>query len=45
MIVGFCQVLLREMPEDDPKRVDILEMRRAGNAALALLPELSTRMR
>ena len=45
VIVGFCDLLLRDLPEDDPKRADILEMRKAGHTAIALLPELSERMR
>jgi len=45
VIVGFCDLLLRDLPEDDPKRADILEMRKAGQTAIALLPALSERMR
>lgn len=45
VIVGFCDLLLRDLPEHDPKRTDILEMRKAGHAVIALLPELSARMR
>jgi hypothetical protein len=44
-IVGFCDLLLRELPEGDPKRADILEVYKAGHAAIDLLPQLSTRMR
>lgn len=43
VIVGFCDLLLTELPEADPKRADIVEMHRAAHAALALLPRLSTR--
>ena len=45
IIVGFCDLLLGDLPQDDPKRVDIQEMRKAGQAALDLLPDLSARMR
>ncbi|OFW16206.1 MAG: hypothetical protein A3F70_08895 [Acidobacteria bacterium RIFCSPLOWO2_12_FULL_67_14] len=45
VIIGFCDLLLRDLPEGDPKRADILEMRRAGQAAIALLPKLSERPR
>lgn len=44
-IVGFCDLLLRELPEGDPKRADILEMHKAGHAAIDLLPKLSIRIR
>lgn len=45
VIVGFCDVLLRELPEGDPKRADVNEIQKAGHAALALLPELTARIR
>jgi len=45
VIVGFCDLLLRDLPEGDPNRADILEMRKAGRSAIALLPQLSERMR
>lgn len=45
VIVGFCDVLLKELPEDDPTRVDLVEMHKAALAAVALLPDLSARMR
>jgi hypothetical protein len=44
-IVGFCDLPLREMPENDPRRADILEMHRARHAAIDLLPALSSRFR
>ena len=37
VIVGFCDLLLGEIPETDRKRADILEMRKAADAAMALL--------
>ena len=45
IIIGFCDLLLGDLAADDPKRVDILEMRKAGQAALDLMPDLATRMR
>jgi len=45
VIIGFCDLLLHDLPEDDPKRADILEIRNAGQTAIALLTELSERMR
>jgi hypothetical protein len=45
IIVGFCDLLLEGMAQDDPKRADIEEMRKAGQAALDLLPDLSARIR
>jgi len=45
IIIGCCDLLLSDMASDDPKRVDIQEMRKAGHAALEMLPNLATRMR
>ena len=45
IVIGFCDLLLSDLPKDDPKRVDIQEMRKAGQAALDLIPDLSARMR
>jgi hypothetical protein len=45
IVIGFCDLLLGDMAGDDPKRVDILEMRKAGQAALDLLPTVAARMR
>ena len=44
VIIGFCDLLLRDLPEGDPKRADIVEIRKAGQSAIALLPKLSERM-
>ncbi len=43
--LGFCELLLDEMAEDDPKRGDMLAMQQATRDALALLPEVAARMR
>ena len=45
IVIGFCDLLLSDLPTDDPKRVDIQEVRKAGQAALDLIPDLSARMR
>jgi hypothetical protein len=45
IIMGFCDLLLGDLTNDDPKRKDILEVRKAGQAALDTLPRLATRMR
>jgi hypothetical protein len=39
IIVGFCDLLLAEVAEDDPHRADILEVHKAAREAMALLPE------
>ena len=45
VIIGFCDLLLTEFPPDNPKHTDIMEIRKSGEALLALLPELSDRLR
>jgi len=37
IIVGYADLLLDECGADDQRRPDILEMRKAANAALALV--------
>jgi len=43
IIVGFCDLLLAECASDDPRRADLLEVHRAAQDALALMPEVSRR--
>ena len=45
VVIGFAELLLRDLPEDDPQRGDVLEILRAGRAALGLLPKLSKQVR
>ena len=45
IILGFCDLLLAQLAEDSPQREDLLEMRRAGQAALDLLPSVAARLR
>lgn len=40
IILGFCEILLGDMPADDPRRADIEWIFDAGKAALAELPSL-----
>jgi signal transduction histidine kinase len=37
IIIGYSNLLLDEMPADDPKRPDVDEIRKAGETAVALL--------
>jgi len=37
VVVGFCDLLLGEIPETDRKHGDLLEMRKAANTAIELL--------
>jgi hypothetical protein len=44
IIVGFCDLLLEELPSADPRHADILEVDKAARAAMALMPELAKRL-
>lgn len=37
IIIGYSNLLLDEMPADDPRRGDVDEIRKAGEQALVLL--------
>jgi hypothetical protein len=39
IIVGFCDLLLGEVPEHDRKHADLLEISKAAQAAIALLED------
>ena len=45
IIVGFCDLLIEEFPDGDPRRADLLEIHRAAQDAIALMPEVSRRAR
>lgn len=40
IILGFCELLLEDLPEDDPRRADLLRIQDAGKSALGELPPL-----
>jgi hypothetical protein len=40
IIVGFCDLLLGEIPEHDRKHADLLEISKAAQAAIALLEDV-----
>lgn len=41
IIIGFAEVLLDELADDDPRRKDIEEIRKAGYVALALVRKMA----
>ena len=43
IILGFCDLLLGQCSIDDPRRTDLVEVHRAAQDALALMPELTRR--
>jgi two-component system cell cycle sensor histidine kinase/response regulator CckA len=41
VVVGYSNLLLEELPPEDPRRADIDEIRKAGEAAIALMNQWS----
>jgi hypothetical protein len=41
VIGGLCELLVADVPEDDPKRGDLLEIRKSADAARVLALRLS----
>jgi hypothetical protein len=37
IVVGYCELLLDEVPADSPLRADLVEMHKAAMAAMAML--------
>jgi len=40
IVIGFSNLLLVELPTSDPTRADIEEIRKAGEAAMAIVESL-----
>jgi hypothetical protein len=41
IIIGYSNLLLEDLPAEDPHRTDIAEIRQAGESAVALLQQWS----
>ena len=41
IILGFCELLLADIPEGDPRRLDVIRIQDAGKSALGELPPLA----
>ncbi len=44
IILGFCELLLEDLPPDDGRRGDIMEIKKAAGAACGDMPEISRRL-
>jgi hypothetical protein len=44
IVIGYSNLVLDELPPEDPRRTDIDEIRKAGEAALALIERWNTAM-
>jgi len=45
IISGFCELLISDCAEDDPRRADLMEIHKAAQHAIAMMPEVSERIR
>ena len=45
IVVGFCELVLEDCALDDPRRRDLLEVHKAAQDAVAMMPEVSRHMR
>ena len=41
IIMGFCELLLDDMADDDPRRPDVMQIQTAGRSALDELPPIA----
>lgn len=44
IIVGFADLVVAESSEDDPRRADLMDIQKAARDAMAMLPEVDTRL-
>jgi hypothetical protein len=44
VIVGFCDLMLTDLPGDAPQHRDVVEVRKAAQSAMGLLPEIARRL-
>ncbi len=44
IILGFCELLLEDLPLDDRRRGDIMEIKKAAGAATSDMPEIASRL-
>ena len=45
IVVGFCELIVADCPQDDPRHGDLLEVLKAAQDAVAMMPEVSRHMR
>lgn len=44
IIVGFCDLLLTDLPSADPRHRDVMEIYKAAQDAMAMVPDVASRM-
>ena len=44
VIVGFCDLLIADTPDGDPREADLLDVHKAARDAMAVMPEVARRL-
>ena len=39
IVIGYCDLLLNDIPDSDRRRADVVEIRKAADAAMAILED------
>jgi hypothetical protein len=45
IIVGYCDLLIAETPDDDPRKRDLRDVHKAARDAMAVMPEVARLLR
>jgi hypothetical protein len=44
VIVGYCDLLIADTPDGDPRKADLLDVHTAAREAMAVMPEVARRL-
>jgi hypothetical protein len=44
VIVGYCDLLIADTPDGDPRKADLLDVHKAAREAMAAMPEVARRL-
>jgi len=44
VIVGYCDLLIADTPDGDPRKADLLDVHAAAREAMAVMPEVARRL-
>jgi hypothetical protein len=45
IIVGYCDLLIADTADDDPRKADLLDVHKAARDAMAVMPDVARRLR
>ena len=44
VIVGFCDLLIADIPDGDPRKADLQDVHKAAREAMEVMPEVARRL-